>query len=409
MQREEQLELVREVIDAIDNDRAMDSGKVLLNPTNAFVCPETAAREWETMFRDGPQMLGLSGDLPEPGSFMTNHYLGTPILATRDGSGKFRAFVNACRHRGAPVTMEARGRQSRFVCRYHAWTYGNDGQLLGVANQGHFGAERQTCLNLVELPAVERHGMLFVHPRPDGKLDVDELLGDIAPELAGWNLAGAAHLGDQLIDSQLNWKLAQDIFGENYHVKALHKDTLNKVAYSDISIYREFGRHHRFVVPMRYIDTMRKQPVSDWNLLEAAVIVYHVFPNVQFVFVNGAVSVTRIYPGPRNVGHSYSVLTHYATPSATAAESVDKLTGAALYKEGAQCNKVWDKSAMEELFDSTAEQEDYWMGTKLQETAASGAMEHFMIGRNEQPVQHFHNNYRAALGLPPLKEFQPAA
>lgn len=38
------------------------------------------------------------------------------------------------------------------------------------------------------------------------------------------------------------------------------------------------------------------------------------------------------------------------------------------------------------------------MGTKLQETAASGALEHFAIGRNEQPVQHFHHNYRAAAG-----------
>ncbi|MGE0486343.1 MAG: SRPBCC family protein [Gammaproteobacteria bacterium] len=406
MDRTEQMLILNELMGAIDAERAMDSGRLLKNPTASFVDQDLAAREWNTLFRDHPQMLGLSGDLPSPGSFITTNYLGTPILATRAEDGRFRAFVNACRHRGAPLTTEARGERLRFVCRYHAWTYAADGELVGIANPDQFGANKQSCLNLVELPAAERYGMLFVHPRVDGVLNVDALLGDIAPELASWGLEQATYLGDQLIDSKLNWKLAQDIFGENYHVKALHKDTLAKVAYSDISTYREYGRHHRLTVPMRYIDSMRRQPEQDWNLLDAAVLVYHVFPNVQFVFVNGAVSVTRIYPDPRDVGHSYSVLTHYATAGAqVAVDSDDRLTGENLYANGASCNKVWDRSAMEELFDSTAEQEDYWMGTKLQQTAASGAIDYFVIGRNEQPVQHFHQSYRSALGLPPLEEF----
>lgn len=404
MQRSEQLAILHELIDVVDNDTAMDSGRMLRNPTDAFVCRERAAAEWDTMFRGHPQMIGLSGDLPEPGSFITTNYLGTPILATRTADGSFRAFVNACRHRGAPLTTEARGKLNRFVCRYHAWTYANDGRLLGVANKEQFGTGVQDCLNLVELPSAEKYGLLFVHPQTDGVIDVDDILGELAPELASWRLEEATLLGDQLIDSKLNWKLAQDIFGENYHVKALHKDTLAQVAYSDISTYQEFDRHHRFVVPMKYLDTMRTQPESSWNLLEGAVLVYHLFPNVQFVFVNGAVSVTRIYPDPDDVGHSYSVLTHYAT-SAAALAAEDTLNSDTIYADGAQCNKVWDKSAMEELFDSTAEQEDYWMGTKLQETAASGAIEYFVIGRNEQPVQHFHNNYQRALDLPPLAEF----
>lgn len=35
---------------------------------------------------------GLSGDLPEHGSFFTNDDLGKPILCTRDQSGDFHAW-----------------------------------------------------------------------------------------------------------------------------------------------------------------------------------------------------------------------------------------------------------------------------------------------------------------------------
>lgn len=65
---------------------------------------------------DAPQCLGMSGDLAEPGAFLTNNDLGVPILATRDSDGQFSAFVNSCRHSGALVETETRGTKRRFTC-----------------------------------------------------------------------------------------------------------------------------------------------------------------------------------------------------------------------------------------------------------------------------------------------------
>ena len=56
-------------------------------PTAVYTCPEQAAREWQLFFQEHPQLIGLSGDLPEPGSYVSLDDFGIPVLATRDAFG----------------------------------------------------------------------------------------------------------------------------------------------------------------------------------------------------------------------------------------------------------------------------------------------------------------------------------
>src|SRR5205807_1209975 len=57
------------------------------------------------------------------------------ILVIRNRDGVLRAFLNVCRHRGARLCAEATGQlKGSIQCRYHAWTYGLDGQLIGAPN-----------------------------------------------------------------------------------------------------------------------------------------------------------------------------------------------------------------------------------------------------------------------------------
>ena len=56
-----------------------------------------------------------------------------------------------------------------------------------------------------------------------------------------------------------------------------------------------------------------------------------------------------------------------------------------------------------EIIDSTLENEDYRMGETTQQTAESGVLDHLVFGRNEAPLHHFHNTFRAALDMPPLQ------
>lgn len=141
----------------------------------------------DELLSESPSAHRTSGALKASGSYFTTDDFGTPVLATRDDEGRFRAFLNACRHRGVRVANEPRGKARRFMCPFHNWTYANDGALVGVPRERDFGPVDKSCTGSIELPSIEYEGMLWAHPQPDGELNPASLFGDLGDELASWN------------------------------------------------------------------------------------------------------------------------------------------------------------------------------------------------------------------------------
>ena len=75
---------------------------------------------------------------PSPGSYRLTSRSGAPIVVVRGEDGELRAFYNACRHRGAPVTRDECGTARRLTCQYHSWSYGTDGTLKSVPDARSF-------------------------------------------------------------------------------------------------------------------------------------------------------------------------------------------------------------------------------------------------------------------------------
>ena len=394
----------------LDEDTNIDAGVQLRNPASAYTCRDLATREWEVFFRNHPQLIGLTSDLPQPGSFITTDDFGVPVLATRDADGQFRAFLNACRHRGVRLVSEPLGESPRFKCPFHHWTYSNGGELLGIPRSKDFGDIDRSCHGLIELPTAEWHGMLWVHPRPDGELNVDELLGELG--LAMCKAETLNYMGTSEMDMGLNWKLANDTFGETYHFSRLHESTLNHLFYGDALVYDTFGRNHRFVFPSRQIDGLRELPEEDWRIRGAAIIVYYLFPNIQLIFGYNGINLVKIYPDGVNPGRSITRSSHYFSDyvleQAKEAERI-KVDGNNVYDRKSREGQAstFSIEATMEVFDSTIEQEDYRMGELAQASAENGGLEFVIFGRNEPALHHYHNTYRDALGLPPLEPLVP--
>ncbi|MCY3794998.1 MAG: aromatic ring-hydroxylating dioxygenase subunit alpha [Gammaproteobacteria bacterium] len=410
MKQETEVVVLKELLRQLEEGRNVDAGRRYRVPTDAYVNPELAEREWASLFQSHPQFIGLSGDLAAPGHYFTTDDFGTPVLATRDDDGRFRAFLNACRHRGVRVANEPRGEGRRFMCPFHNWTYANDGTLVGVPRERDFGPVEKSCMGLVELPAVERNGMLWAHPQPEGELDAAALLGDLDDELASWNVGSYLYLGETLIEGNLNWKLANDTFGETYHFQRLHKDTLGQIFHGDALAYETFGRNHRFVFASRGISALRDLPESEWSTDNAANVLYFLFPNIQFNISRDTILAIKIYPKKGNPGRSLTRIGYYYSPAAAAAMEAAEANGTRVVgaedvydvenRDGAA---VFGLEASREIFDSTIEQEDYAMGEKTQQVAENGTLTHLIFGRNEPALHHYHNTFREALNLPPLE------
>ena len=383
MDKAEQVAQIKTLMARLDSGVNVDAGGFRCNPTSVYVDSELAEKENKAFFHDHTQLVGLSGDLPTPNSFLTVNDLKTPILATRDDQGRFRAFVNVCSHRGVVLEEAERGETRRFTCQFHRWTYDTAGALVGIPKSEHFGELDTDCFGLVELPAEERHGLLWVHPDPEGSINLEEQLGeDLDAELALWNYEELQYLTEDVYAVDCNWKLAMDTFGETYHFSALHSETLNLQFHGNVQCYDTFGRNHRMLLCKRDIDGMRDQPESEWDITTATLPVYWLFPNVQLMPGAGILFLVRAYPDKERPGKHVSRVHFYVR------------------SEIFEDNEI--KEIVKEVGRTFAEiirDEDYLMSASQQRSAESGAIKYSIFGRNEPALHHYHNTYRKMLGM----------
>ncbi len=403
-----QVRIIEDLLDKLERRGTHDAGTQVLNPAAVYIDPDLAAREWQVFFREHPQLIGMTGDLPEPGDYFAMDDFGVPLIATRDSEGRFRAYINACRHRGTRVTDGDRGNAKRFTCPFHGWTYNVDGKLVGIPEVEHFGEVDRLCNSLLELPAVEQYGMLWVHPQPGGAIDVDTILGELAPEIARWHCEDRVYRGGCTLEKRMNWKLANDTFGETYHFARLHRKTLNNLFHGDLLSCEAYGRNHRAVFPNLSLGTLKEKPKDKWFLDRVGTILYFLFPNIQVVMSDRQITLFRIYPTGADPTHSVTKMSHYFSAEALGLiEGGEKTVigrGNVYDMSARNGNAIVSPEAAMEILDSTVEQEDFQMGESTQRTIESGLVPHLIFGRNEAPLHHFHNTFRAALDLPPLEQ-----
>jgi len=395
MQRHEQLRLLELLAHGIANNLSADAGGITRAPVSDYTCPDLLRREQAVFFRQTPLLLGLSQDLPEPGSYVATSETGSPILMTRDDAGRFRAFLNVCRHRGTQVVADGRGRRDRFTCPFHAWTYRNSGALIAINREARFGCIDKENHGLVELPAQERHGMLWVRPQPGDGFDVGELLGGLGAEMDSWKLAIHPFAEEQTIEADINWKLALDTFGENYHFDVLHKETLAAEILGNLQTSDAFGLNYRMCfMSKRAYNYMQEHKLSldSVPFRRVTLSVYFIYPNVILLMDPAGVDLLRMVPHPTDPARSTTHHRFYADP-----EMVE-----AVKKHRAEHGDGHAPESRFVGFNRIVVDEDYAMGASTQKCALSGAQTHYTFGRNEPALRHYHNAHRRGLGLPEL-------
>lgn len=326
---------------------------------------------------DSPQLVGYASELPAPGSYTTKTVMGRSVLLTRTSDETVHAFDNVCLHRQSRVATGC-GTAKRFSCPYHAWTYDNTGRLVGVPGRDGFPGARLRVNGLTELPATEFAGFLWVALEPGAPLDVATHLGPLAAELDSWGIGRWSPLGEKVLESPINWKLAVDTFSENYHFATVHRQTFATIARSNCTVFDAFGPHHRLIFPLNSILELENVPEEHWDPFQNMVVIYALFPNIVLSVTIANGELFRIYPGDAP-GRSVTVHQN-STPLDLSDESV---------AAGAQA--VFDYAH------ATVRDEDYRLVTALQANLESGTRGQLLFGRNEPGLQHRHQSWADAL------------
>jgi p-cumate 2,3-dioxygenase alpha subunit len=203
-----------------------DNGLFRVN-RRAFTDAAILALERERVFAHCWIYAGHESEVPQPGDFRSRRVAGRPIILARGDDGTVRVLLNTCTHRGSLVCREQSGNAKTFQCPYHAWTYNNRGELIGVPGDDAYSPafDRKT-LGLASAPRMDSYrGFIFINCDPaaeslaDYLADAKEYLdlvcdqSEVTMEIVG---------GTQAYSIRANWKLLVENSIDGYHGVPTH-------------------------------------------------------------------------------------------------------------------------------------------------------------------------------------------
>ena len=379
MRHERQVELLKRVAASGDHLKGLHAPRSTTNAAAAYADPARFDLERKLLFRPGPVFFGLSVDLLEPGSYRAMRVDGLPLVVVRQADGSLGAFVNACRHRGAPlVDPSSNGNGLKaFHCPYHAWTYELNGELRARPfAAGGFDDVSINC-NLLRRPVAERYGLIFVRPEGDAPIDVDQVLGGAQDDLSSFALDTYTHIESRTNEWNFNWKLFFDTFSESYHIRTLHSKTLAPTFNSDCVVFEPFGRNLLSVGLRANVHEELAKPEDEWSLLPYGTIQYFLVPNGMVVYQVDHIETWIVEP--LAVNRTRTTASVYAPiPPAT------------------EKSRNYFVKNLELLLHVTGV-EDFALMQQVQQSLDAGALPEFVYGANEPPLIHFHEQVNRVL------------
>lgn len=344
-------------------------------PAERFLDPERLERERQALFLRYPQVVGMSADLA-PGHYSTQTIAGVPVLLTRDRTGEFHAFLNACRHRGTTVA-EGCGKARMLVCPWHAWSYDLRGALVGITHAATFGEIDKTVNGLIELPCAEVHGMLFVVPTPGAPIDIAAALADLGPELGDFNFESLHLVGQRTTQVDANWKLANDTGFELYHVAYLHKGSVGPANIGNTGLYRQYGFNHRMTAISPAARDLVSVAENEWQPMDHLQFIYNIFPSAGLVVSGPLVALTRLDPGSVPGTSQFRFATYSWGPLDADTRPMAEM--------------------LDEFLFNVVTKEDFPTVAKTQTNLSTGLLRELLVGRNEPAITNAHLSYDAVL------------
>ena len=370
--RKKMIHLAKRLLTHNLNGTTDQADAIMVKSVSDYTDKEIIQNQVDVIFNNYPLPLALTIELPQKGTYKTLDVLNTPILLTRSSDGVVRAFINVCKHRGAPVCEKGKGKKTKFSCTYHGWTYDNRGKLINIFQSDTFGDIDKTKIKLTELFCEERSGFIWVCINPDSKPNLSNWLQGFDEEINEIGL-DSWYLYEQRILDGPSWKICWDGYLDGYHHHMVHPETVGKNTIVNLIAHDTYGPHQRFAFGKKNINELQKVDEVNWEPEEYIRLIHSGFPNLSIsAILNQFCLVSMIYPTKDlektiTIQNILSLNKPYTKEEIKAAEEFSELTLKAV------------------------KDEDYIMNFKIQDGINSKGNDKFMFGKNEPIQQHYHN------------------
>ncbi len=364
---EEERCIIADILELAENRTTHMVPDLMKNPVSNYNGSEKLEDEINVLFRNFPIIIGHRSDLAEPGNFLAQDIAGAPVLVTRTQDGEVRAFLNVCRHRGARVEDRPCGKARTFSCPYHAWTYGLDGRLRGMPQAFGFEGMDRSDMGLVELPAFEHFGLIWVVPSvQDRKIDIAAWTAPFEDYFGGLDFGSHHVFRKWSLDRNMGWRIALEGFQESYHFCSAHATTACSGYLDNQSLHRYYEPHWRHAVPMPSVLELKDRNPESWEYRPYFMDQNYVFPANFVQVMTDHVYIHTILPtGPGTCTFQCMML----VPEEPKSEKAER---------------YWQKNydLIRVVFG-----EDFDIGEGIQKGLDAGANQHFTFGKYEVGLQ----------------------
>ena len=201
-------------------------------PGRYFHDPAIYAAEQERLFGRMWVCVGRADAIRDAGDYFLAEVGDESVIVVRGRDGEIRAFLNVCRHRGARLCTAARGQTGAAIrCRYHAWSYGLDGRLLGAPNLARDERLDRDAYGLLPVHLQVWEGLVWLNLSEEEPAPfADQVEAPIRKRFGGMETFDRYGLGRLAVGRSIayevaaNWKLVVENFMECYHCAPVHPE-----------------------------------------------------------------------------------------------------------------------------------------------------------------------------------------
>ncbi|MER6816615.1 aromatic ring-hydroxylating dioxygenase subunit alpha [Spirillospora sp. NPDC000708] len=213
----------------------------------AYVSEEYARAEGDRLWSRVWQQVARVEELPAAGDWLTYDIADDSIIVVRTAKDRFRAYHNVCSHRGRrlvdtpPGAHDARGHGRQFVCGFHGWRYGIDGDCTHVPEREDWPCGLTDERIALKQVAVDTWGgWVWINMDPDCE-PLRDFLEPAATLLDPFHLENMRYRWRRWLVFDCNWKVAFEAFMETYHVPYTHPEFMKFGGF--LGWARSHGRH----------------------------------------------------------------------------------------------------------------------------------------------------------------------